>query len=96
MPSRLLREPQRLVNSCQGLFYVLPFDFDFGEQSVKEWEPKLDSRRRNYRDALSKFLAPGFTITETCARPTGIRHPVYQIMPDSMLSAQPDDPRCIA
>jgi hypothetical protein len=49
------------------LFYVLPFGFDFGEQSVKEWDPKLDSRRRNYRDALSKFFAPGLTITETPA-----------------------------
>src|SRR5215472_3010135 len=39
MLSRLLREPQRLVNPCQGLFYVLPFGFDLGEQSLVEWNP---------------------------------------------------------
>ena len=76
MFSRLLREPQRLVNSCRGLFYVLPFGFDLGEQSLKEWNPILDSRRRNCRDALSKSLAAGFTITETCARPTEVRDPL--------------------
>ena len=96
MLSRLLRQPQHLVNSCQGLFYVLPFGFDFGEQSVKDWDPKLHSRRRNCCDALSKFLAPGFTITEPCARPTEIHHSLWQIFPESVLSAQLDDPRCIA
>ena len=54
--SRLLRQPQRFVNLGQGLFYVLPFGFDLGEHCVKECDPILDSRRRSYRDVLSKLL----------------------------------------
>ena len=43
MLSRLLRQRQRFVNPRQGLFYVLPFGFELGEQSVKEWDPILGS-----------------------------------------------------
>src|SRR6516162_10006394 len=98
MLSRLLREPQRLVNSCQGLFYVLPFGFDLGEQSLKEWNPKLVSLRDKCRDGFSKLRNVDFivaTIATTCARPTEIHHSECQIMPDFMLPAQLDDPRCI-
>jgi hypothetical protein len=48
---RLLRQRQPVVGPRQGLFYVLPFGFDFGEQSLKEWDLVLDSGRRNCRDA---------------------------------------------
>src|SRR5262249_23251302 len=99
MLSRLLRERQRLINSCQGLFYVLPFGFDLGEQSLKEWNPILASSRGKCRDRLSKLRNVDFivsTIATTCARPTEIHHSECQIFPESILSAQLDDPRCIA
>src|SRR5215469_10784004 len=99
MFSRLLREAQRLVNSCQGLFYVLPFGFDLGEQSLIEWNPKLVSSRDKCYDGLSKLRTVDFivaTIATTCARPTEIHHSLWQILPESILSAQLDDPRCIA
>src|SRR5215472_16514936 len=60
--SRLMREPEPLVNSRQGLFYVLPFGFDLGEQSLKEWDPILGFSPGKSQDGLSKLRDADFIV----------------------------------
>ena len=85
MLSGLLRERQRLVNSRQGLFYVLPFGVDLGDQSLIEWDPIPNSLRGNCRNCLSKLRNDDFIFAATaptCARPTEKHHPWCQKLPE--------------